>query len=308
MEYDGDYGMDEFLEVGASSDAELVSFVVDRILKGLPLEINIPSLGCSTFYAKSSEGDGYYFGRNFDLSYSPGMFVRTNPDNGYASISMVNLGFIGYGKEKLPDTFTDSLLTLAAPYAPLDGMNEKGLCVGVLLIDTEQTNQQTDKIDITTTTAIRMLLDKAATVDEAVEMLSNYDMHSSANSCYHFQITDATGKSAVVEYINNEMSIIEPEEFYQGATNFLLTPGDYDFGHGQDRYQILMDTLKENQGILSSSQSMDLLQAVAQDEHETDRGSISSTQWSVVYDTQNLTATICMNQDIKNQYTYSIFE
>ena len=84
------------------------------------------------------------------------------------------------------------MVTLAAPYAPLDGMNEKGLAVGVLLIDTTPTNQNTKKVDITTTTAIRMMLDKAKNVDEALALLSSYDMHSSANSCYHFQICDAS--------------------------------------------------------------------------------------------------------------------
>ena len=59
-------------------------------------------------------------------------------------------------------------MTLAAPYAPLDGMNEKGLAVGVLLIDTKPTNQNTKKVDITTTTAIRLMLDKAKNVDEAL--------------------------------------------------------------------------------------------------------------------------------------------
>ena len=67
---------------------------------------------------------------------------------------MVNLSYIGFGEDKLPTSLLDSLLTLAAPYVPLDGLNEKGLAVGVLLIDTEPTDQQTDKPDITTTTAI----------------------------------------------------------------------------------------------------------------------------------------------------------
>lgn len=308
MEYAGDYGLDEFLKVGANNDQELVEFVINRILKGLPLEINIPSLGCSTFLAKNAESEGYLFGRNFDLTYSPGMFVRTKPENGYASISMVNLGFIGYGEEKLPDTLKDSLLTLAAPYAPLDGMNEKGLCVGVLLIDTEPTNQQTEKIDITTTTAIRMLLDKAATVEEAVEMLSKYDMHSSANSCYHFQIADATGKSVVVEYIDNEMKLVEPTEGYQAATNFLLTPGDYTFGKGQDRYATIMNGLKEKNGVVGEKEEMGLLEAAAQTPHRTEKGTISSTQWSVVYDMEKLSAIISMGRDYTEQYTYPVLE
>ena len=62
---------------------------------------------------------------------------------------MVNLSYIGFGEDKLPTSLLDSLLTLAAPYVPLDGLNEKGLAVGVLLIDTEPTDQQTDKPDIT---------------------------------------------------------------------------------------------------------------------------------------------------------------
>lgn len=80
------------------------------------------------------------------------------------------------------------IITLAAPYAPLDGVNEKGLAVAVLRIGDEPTNQDTGRTDITTTTAIRLMLDKAANVDEALELLAQYDMHSSAGSCYHFQL------------------------------------------------------------------------------------------------------------------------
>ena len=195
----GDYGLDDFLaQGGASNDNELLDFLMQKLLKGLPLRFDIPDLGCSTFAAETPEGDAI-FGRNFDMYYSPALFVRTAPEDGYRSISMVNLSYIGFGEDKLPTSLLDSLLTLAAPYVPLDGLNEKGLAVGVLLIDTEPTDQQTDKPDITTTTAIRLLLDRAATVDEALALLSQYDMHASANSCYHFQIADAAGRAVVVE-------------------------------------------------------------------------------------------------------------
>lgn len=95
MTYDGDYGIDEFIEQGgASNDGELIEFVVNRIMKGLPITIELPDLACSTFNATTAEGDAI-FGRNFDLEYSPGMLVRCDPDDGYASVSMVNLGFFG---------------------------------------------------------------------------------------------------------------------------------------------------------------------------------------------------------------------
>lgn len=307
MEYTADYGLDRFMETGASSDEELTQFVIKQVLKGLPLTIKIPNLGCSTFLAENTEG-GYLFGRNFDMDYSPAILVRTAPKNGNASLSMVNLAFLGYGEDNLPDSFKSSLLSLAVPYAPLDGINEMGLAVGVLLIPTEATDQKTDKVDITTTTAIRMMLDTCSNVNEAVKMLSQYDMHSSANSCYHFQIAYAAGNSVVVEYIDNEMKIVEKEGNYQCATNFLLTPGKYDFGKGYDRYEILDTTLKEKEGKLTSNAAMNLLSSVAQAPHKTDDDKISETQWSCVYDLNEKSVTISMKQDYSKSYTYYVNE
>lgn len=84
------------------------------------------------------------------------------------------------------------------------------------------------------------MLDKAKNVDETLELLSSYDMHSSANSCYHLQICDASGKSVVVEYVDNEMKVVYPDKNYQYATNFLLTNPDAEFNFGQTATKLLM--------------------------------------------------------------------
>ena len=56
-------------------------------------------------------------------------------------------------------------------------MNERGLAVSVNMIqDSEDINQDTAKPDITTTTAIRLLLDKAADVEEALKLLRMHPM------------------------------------------------------------------------------------------------------------------------------------
>ena len=299
MDFQGDYGFDEFLSTGASNDTELIGFITRQLLKGIPMEFDLPDLGCSTFAAGLSDGTPI-FGRNFDMYYSPALLVTTRPENGYDSISMVNLAYIGFGEDRLPTSLASSLMTLAAPYVPLDGVNEKGLAVGVLLIDTEPTDQQTDKVDITTTTAIRLLLDRAATVDEALELLAQYDMHSSANSCYHFHIADAQGGSVIVEYIGDEMSVVEG----RAATNFLLTPGDYDFGSGQDRYQTLADTLDANGGIFADTgEAMELLAAVRQTPRP-DKDSV--TQWSCIYDLENIALEVCMSMDYDSVYRFSL--
>ena len=134
-------------------------------------------------------------------------------------------------------------------------------------------------------------------------MLDEYDMHSSAKSCYHFQIADASGASVVVEYIGDEMALVRPgdattagaaaeDRAYQVATNFLLTPGEYDFGHGQDRYETLMERLAATSGVMTEDEAMESLAAVAQDKHENARGEESWTQWSVVYNLDELTASV----------------
>ena len=309
MDYDGDYGMDKFLaQGGASNDQELIDFVVKNLLKGLPIKIDLPDLACSTFNATTPEGDAV-FGRNFDLEYAPGMLVRIEPKGGYASLSMVNLAFIGYGKDKLPDGLADRVVSLAAPFVPLDGVNEKGLAVGVLLIDTEATNQQTKRVDITTTTAIRMMLDTCATVEEAVELLDSYDMHASGNRSYHFQIADASGASVVVEYIGDKMNVVEQgPEGYQAATNFLLTPGDYDFGKGQDRYQTVMDRLVAQKGVLTEEEAMDTLKSVSREVKINEKGEEFRTQWSVVYNQDRATAKIAVGGDYGRVYDFAVRE
>ena len=85
MSYYGDYGFDEFLEVGAESDREIEKFVINRLLKGVPININVTGAGCTAFVTKSDEGD-VVFARNFDFTYAPSLQVWTRPQNGYASV------------------------------------------------------------------------------------------------------------------------------------------------------------------------------------------------------------------------------
>lgn len=304
MTYKGDYGFDKLLKKGASNDKELVQFISTNLLKGLPIKIKVPDLGCATFTATTPKGD-HLFGRNFDLDYSPSMLVRTKPDHGYQSISMVNLAFLGYKKDSL-DHYSKRLLALAAPYIPLDGMNEKGLSVGVLQLKDKPTNQNTKKVDLTTTAAIRLLLDHAANVPQAIKLLRNYDMHSSAHSCYHLQIADASGKSAVIEYINNKFTVIYPKDKFQEATNFYLAPGKkYGIGHGQDRYNVMQKVLKNKDGILTKSQAMNLLATVHKDEttHKKYEG-IANTQWSAVYNNTDRSLNLAINHNYNKVYHF----
>lgn len=131
VRYDGDYGFDGFIaQGGASSDGEVIAYLADNLLAGLNLGDLLDGVfGCSTIAVQSPEGDAL-FGRNFDWNTCEAMVVEAHPDNGYASLSTVNMDFItqnvGGGMVGMALSL-DEVRTLAALYAPLDGMNEAGL-------------------------------------------------------------------------------------------------------------------------------------------------------------------------------------
>ena len=103
MTYYGDYGFDEFLKTGAKSDSDIEKFVTKRLLKGLPINLGVTGDACTAFVTRNKNGE-VLFCRNFDFGYSPALQCETDPDNGYSSVSTVNLSFAGYSDEKLPDT------------------------------------------------------------------------------------------------------------------------------------------------------------------------------------------------------------
>jgi len=310
VEYKENYKLDELLaQGGVSNEDELVQYILKTMLKGLPINVpyEVPKLACSTFEADQKDG-GCVFGRNYDNLAGDCMVVKTEPKNGYKSLSVVSLSFLGYTEESTPDSLTNRIRVLATPYFPLDGVNEKGLAVGVLQLFAEPTNQQTDKVDVDTTLAIRVLLDKAATVEEAIKLLESFDMHASANGCYHLHIADATGDSAIVSYVKNEMVVTRNEDLnYQCATNFYVHDVDFEYeAHGQDRYDIIMKGLKKAEGKVSLDEAMELLAQAAQKETVFKDGSICRTQWSSIYDLKNPSLTIANDMDYENVHHFTL--
>ncbi len=310
VNYTADYKLDELMASGgATTEDELAQYIIKVMLKGLPvnIEYEVPQLACSTFIAAQPDG-GYIFGRNLDNQETDFAVVKTSPKIGYASVSVVNLSFLGYNEELKPVKLFDKINLLALPYFPLDGVNEKGLAIGVLQLQAPPTNQTTDKTDVDTTLAIRVLLDKCATVSEAVEMLKTFDMHASANGCYHLQIADADGNSVVVSYVNNEMVVTEKTGDYQCATNFYLhdVPFEYE-AQGMDRFEKLTEVLTREKGVRSVEEGMELLHYVNIISTEPDEeGRVYSTQWSSIYDLENKTLTLCSDRNYDSPYVFSV--
>ncbi len=280
MTYYGDYGFDEFLEVGANNDADIEAFVTRRLLKGLPIDLGVTGDGCTAFVVKDENGN-VLFGRNFDFTYAPSLQLFTAPDNGYASVSTVNLAFAGYSKDNLPEgSFFDRFLTLAAPFLPFDGMNEKGLAIALLAVPEAQAPYSFDKVTLNTTTTIRLVLDKAATIEEAIELLKQYNIYFSGGIECHYLIADASGHSVIVEYVNQELCVVETEAEYQIASNFIAYDG-LNIGEGFtefERYDEVKNAIETNGGMLEVSQAVQLLAHVGVFDGDADK-----LQWSVLY-------------------------
>lgn len=297
MTYYGDYGFDEFLEVGASSDKDIEEFVTKRLLKGMPIDLGVTGDGCTAFVTKNEKGEVIY-GRNFDFLYAPSLQLYTEPKNGYKSVSTVNLSFAGYSEDFLPDgSLFDKFLTLAAPFLPFDGMNEKGVAIALLAVPEAEPPYDSNKITLNTTTAIRLVLDNASTVEEAVELLRNYNIYFSGDIECHYLIADASGRSVIVEFYDGELQVVETKTDYQIATNFIAY-NDLNIGEGYtefERYDMVEKELSDNNGILNENDAISLLAKIGVQDGEVDK-----LQWSVIYNLTTGDVRLFIHRDTNN--------
>ena len=355
MNVSGGYYFDKFIEEGgASNDTELINFIVDNITKGIiPISMKAPTIGCSSFTCVTEDGDRL-FGRNYDFSQTTSMIVHTNPGgNRYSSISSVDLQFLGITEGKEIDGLLNTLITLAAPYAPLDGVNEKGVSCGIYMsyqgdriqdegeeyhYEVVATNQDTDKPDITSTTMLRMVLDYADSVESAVEMIKKYDLHDSASTSFHYMIADASGKSAILEwveqdgrsnddkdgstrelkvYYNDDDAVLgskEAENEFQYITNFIVTPDYYQNEEfrkdeqGKDRYDEIEKMINPDgtntKGVVKDeAEALKILQTVGRRNWDKVNGETDGngcTVWSALYNLTDKTVTWVGNEQFDN--------
>lgn len=302
VQFTGDDKFDKFLKQGgASSDSEVMKFLAKNLFSGKSVMEYLGGVfGCSTVSVRSTDGS-YFFGRNFDWDSCQAMVVSSKPEKGYASVSTVNMDFIQAGAGLELEQLSDEIKTVAALYAPLDGMNEKGLCVSVNMIeDSDTIEQDNGNKDITTTTAVRLLLNQAADVDEALSLLKQYDLHASMGMMVHFALADANGHSVVVEYVNDEMIVTDTPV----VTNFYLAEGEKN-GIGTEqshiRYEILTEKLKEKE-MMNMQEVRDALDSVSKDNFDDP----ASTEWSIVFHQGSGTVQYYHRENYEKAYTFQI--
>lgn len=306
MEYKGDDGFEGLMKQGGCENIkQLAAYTTEFLSKGYvkTAEINPPlmDVGCSTLTVKTPQG-GVMMGRNFDYPYGTAMILHTIPDEGYESISTFSLEFLGFGDDYKPEGFQNQYMALASLFLALDGVNEKGFAIAVLEAgDDVKTDQLTSKPDLTTTSAIRYLLRKAANVTEAIDLLNSIDMHSDPGAAYHLAMSDATGKSVVVEYVDNQMVITETPS----VTNHYLCEAKHNVGLGENdhRYDSLMEQYGNANGVMDAQGLTDAITSVAQ---QGKNPVVGGTQWTMVMDLTHPSATYYSHRNFDKPFHFEL--
>ncbi|MER2080009.1 MAG: carcinine hydrolase/isopenicillin-N N-acyltransferase family protein [Ruminococcus sp.] len=296
VNYQQDYHLDKALNAEIKNENELLRFICDDMFFGYRIEGNLQKYGCSAFLTPTPDGK-YLAGRNFGLGGSDTLCLYTHPQGGYAAVATVSTDMIavGQGNEYETESLWGRAALLAAPYMGVDGMNEKGLTASLLDVDYGEEHMHTDNPDLTVTMAIRLLLDRAATVEEAVELLRGYDIHTGHGWTQHIFVADANGDAAVIEWHNEKMRVTESPV----CTNFRLSDKTFEGNYkgACDRFDLLDKALKE-QPENTAEDSMKLLEDVRQEFTEYN----IFTEWSVVFHLSDFTVNYAVNMDYGTVY------
>ena len=333
MEYCASYDLDDVIEKDVDTNAELLDYVISRVGKGLPIKIQssqvadengeLKTFSCTSFQVRKAEGEGYWYGRNYDYYKNPTLVTISHPKNGYASIGVSDMSHIGYGLEKLPTSFLKRINCMAAIYAPVDGINEKGLCTSIMALPHQASRQDTPRHDVGTSMIMRLWLDRCATVEEALALLETVDVRHDAivGTGYHYMIADATGDCVVVEFDKDDewktVLVRKPaDQDYMLVTNHLLNPKhfttepDPSVGNPNSRswwrYETAGAYLAAHKGILTLEQAQECLSQVHWVDLPLPSGEVEDTQYSNVYDQQNLTLSLRNWNDYGTTHTFSL--
>ena len=179
---------------------------------------------------------------------------------------------------------------------------------------------------------LRMILDYASSVDEAVELVQKYDLHDSAGTSFHYMVADSTGRSAILEWVAKDddsdtdgsarelkvyyndddaaLGTYEERNDFQYVTNFIVTPDYYsneESMKGYDRYQAIEKAINPDgsnvNGVVTADEAMDVLKMVGRRKWDKEQGksdSNSITVWSALYNLTDRTVTWVSNEEYGN--------
>lgn len=311
--------------------------------------------GCSVFFTHNVEGEPITC-RNYDYAHRVSEEDRTvtglniilhcKPKGKYESIAVADAVWCGESNPLLqqggPDKkgFDPDLLDIL-PYQCMDGINEKGLYVSVQRVDIKKGDQPC-RFPAGSSMLLRYILDDCANVDEAVRKTKTGIIVPEDWQNCHFMVSDATGRSVVIESRNSVIQVIPSDictNFYLGSDDMedsyrngklreeavKLTDEDpssdydheygygYGYGHGYHRFAAILSQLEcyrdteksEYYTRMPESSALAILKSVAQNSYTSAAG-ISMTQYSVIYNNEKKTVEVWPFQNYARSFVFDV--
>ena len=241
------------------------------------------------------------YGRNFDWRFSPAALVFTDPPEGYASVSVVDIGFLGYTDAEARRLLDLPLAARGAAHrcpTAASGRHERIPVWPWPLPPCRAAPGPTipacpppDRWK-----SVRLMLDHARTVDEALTILRGYNIDFTGGPSIHYLIADASGQSALAEIYEGEWVVIPGGPQWAIATNFYMASVPAGRTPNDRRYNVLMRALEADQAPLETAEALAMLGEVAQ----------TSTQWSVVYGLKSGEVHITLDRDYTAVYSFAL--
>jgi choloylglycine hydrolase len=141
------------------------------------------------------------------------------------------------------------------------------------------------------------MLDYAENVEEAIAIFENFNIDFRGGPPLHYFITDRSGKSAVVEFVDRKISVLRNTHPWHVATNFILTGLSPEISRASCwRYKKVWGTLENQSALSSSSSALSILKDVSQ----------GNTIWSIVYDTSSLGFQVVMGKKYDQVHKFNL--
>lgn len=258
-----------------------------------------PSAWACSLFAALGDKTNMLYGRNFDWQFSPALLLFTDPPDGYASVTLVDIAYL-VPPENVHDLAAAPLpqrqVLLDAPYLPFDGMNEHGLAIGMAAVPGTEMPYDAARQTVDSVRVMREVLDRARDVDEALAIFQSYNITMHGGPPIHYLIADRSGRALLLEFYQGELVVIPNKDPWHLATNFLRAEAD-ETGHWQcARYDRMLEFITAADGRISTQDAVGLLEEVSQ----------SGTQWSVVYGLSSGEVRVTMARKYDTVHTFHL--
>jgi hypothetical protein len=258
---------------------------------------------CSLF-TSFADSSNYLFARNFDNPEGwkcKTLLCRTNPKNGYSSLSLTRMADFGFDVSDDIEVLSHAKKTslVNAVFWPPDGINEKGLVVALAAVDEQLLKGDIKKPFINCTYLVREILDHAKSIEEAVTIIKKYNIMNDmwkGSFDNHLLIADSSGRSIIAEINKGEFTFAQNTKPWQTVTN---SP-TYNIALAQQkktcfRFEAIESKMESMKGEININETLDLLNKIG---HQY-------TEWSTVYDISKKQMTVAIDHDYAKTYKFS---